>query len=197
MSSTATAIDPESRAIRNRHRAAVVWLTGLPGAGKSTIARGLEAELFRRRVQVCVLDGDELRGGLCRDLGFSRRDRSENVRRAAEVAAIATGAGMMAIASIVSPYRSDRIEARAIVRPAAFVEVFVDCPLAECERRDPKGLYARARAGSIAEFTGVSSPYEAPEAPDIRLLTDRTSVAESIARIVRRLEEFDLLAGQG
>ena len=170
-----------------RSASAIVWLTGLPGSGKSTIARALEASLRARRVGVCVLDGDELRRGLCRDLGFSPRDRSENLRRAGEVAAILAALDLVVVAAFVSPDRRDRLMTRALAGPFPFVEVFVDCPVSECARRDPKGLYRRARAGEIMEFTGVSSPYETPEAPDIHLLTDRCSVADSVETILRHL----------
>jgi bifunctional enzyme CysN/CysC len=160
---------------RQRHRGAVVWLTGYSGAGKSTLADAVERALFDRGVNVFVLDGDDVRQGLNAGLGFSPEDRAENIRRAAEVAKLFAEAGAVVITAFISPYASDRLRARAIVQGGAaavpFLEVHVDAPLEECERRDPKGLYAKARSGRIIEFTGVSAPYEPPEAPDLRLPT--------------------------
>jgi adenylyl-sulfate kinase len=153
------------------------------------------AVLFERGVQVHVLDGDDLRRGLCRDLGYSPRDRSENLRRAAEVTSILVDAGMVVIVSLISPYRSDREMARAHAGGAPFLETFIDCPLDECMRRDPKGLYQRARSGEIDEMTGLSAPYQPPERPDIHLRTDRLSVADSIAEIVGHLEKAAVLQG--
>ena len=190
-------VDGRSRRHRVGHGSAVVWLTGLPAAGKSTIAGALEATLFERGAVVYALDGDDLRRGLCRDLGFSPDDRAENVRRAGEVAAILADAGAIAIAAFISPYRRDREAARLTAAPAPFVEVFVDCPLDECERRDPRGLYRRARAGQILEFTGVSAPYEPPERPDLHLPTDRLSVAEAVDRIEAHLERMGVLTRSG
>jgi len=154
-------------------RGATLWLTGLPGSGKTTIAGALEARLVERGCHVYVLDGDNLRHGLNSDLGFDAAARAENVRRAAEAARLLADAGAIVIVSLISPYQADRARARAIHDDAglAFLEVFVDTPLDECERRDPKGLYARARRGEIRGFTGVDDPYEAPEAPETRLRT--------------------------
>ncbi len=163
-------------------RPSVIWFTGLSGSGKTTVA-GLAA----RRLEALgrpafVLDGDALRAGLCRDLGFGPADRAENIRRAAEVAAILLDAGIVVLACFISPLRVDRAGARARLGEA-FVEAFVDTPVAECRRRDPKGLYRRADAGLIAEFTGVSAPYEAPEAPELRLVTAEAG-AEALAEAV-------------
>jgi len=148
-----------------------VWFTGLPSSGKSTVAAAAEARLLARGRAAYVLDGDNLRHGLNGDLGFSAADRAENVRRTAELAALMADAGVVALASLVSPYRADRAAARAVHerRGLPFVEVWVSTPLEECERRDPKGLYARARAGEIPDFTGVGQPYEAPEAPELEI----------------------------
>jgi adenylyl-sulfate kinase len=186
-------VDRHARLKRNGHGSAVVWLTGLSGSGKSTVAKSIEAALFDLGVHVYVLDGDELRRGLCRDLQFSQADRSENLRRAAEVARILADAGLVVIASFISPYGRDRQAARGVVGEMPFIEVFVDCPLAECIRRDPKGLYARARAGEIPEFTGVSAPYEPPEHPEVHLRTERLSVGESVALVVGHLKERGVL----
>lgn len=189
-------VDRAARVRRHGHPGAVVWFTGLSAAGKSTIASRLEAELFRRGRQVYRLDGDNLRHGLCRDLGFSPENRAENVRRAGEVAALFADAGLIVAASFISPYRRERREARAAAGPSPFVEVFVDCPIEVCVRRDPKQLYERALAGKVADFTGVSAPYEAPERPEIHLRTDQMGVDESVARVVAYLDENGIL-GRG
>jgi len=183
-------IRPESRECFAGHKAAVLWMTGLSGAGKSTVAHRLERELLYTGHRVCVLDGDGLRNGLCRDLDFSRESRRENLRRAAEVARIMRDAGMLVLASFISPYREEREMAREIIG-AGFYEVYVEASLETCEARDPKGLYRRARAGAIPEFTGVSAPYEAPEDPDMRI---NTSVHELDA-CVRQLMEAMAAAG--
>ena len=168
----------------------VVWLTGLSGAGKTTIARGLESELRGAGYLVCVLDGDCLRRGLCADLGFSPEDRQENIRRVGEVARLFADAGMICLVALISPYRRDRARARAATPGDRFLEVFVNSPIDVCERRDPKGLYARARAGELKEFTGVSAPYEPPLAPEVELRTDLEDIAQCVTRLRRRLEEL-------
>lgn len=175
------------RAARNGHDGWIVWLTGLPASGKSTIAVELERELFARGRQVSILDGDNLRHGLCADLGFSEADRTENVRRAGEVAALIAGAGLIVIAAFISPYRAGRAAARAAAPGGRFLEVYVNAPIAVCEARDTKGLYAKARAGEVPDFTGISSPYEAPANPEIELRTDRQSVEECVAAIIAAL----------
>ncbi len=176
----------KERAIRNGHHGAVVWLTGFSGAGKSVIATGLERELFSRGMQAYVLDGDNLRYGLNANLGFSPQDRSENIRRAAESAKLFADAGFVVITSLISPYRVDRVRAREIMAEGQlrFIEVFVDCPLEVCEKRDPKNLYARARAGEIKEFTGISAPYEPPEKPELVIQTSKQSPEESVAAVM-------------
>ena len=163
---------------------ATVWLTGLSGAGKSTIGAALEAELIAAGRTAYLLDGDNLRHGLNADLGFSPEDRAENVRRTAHVARLFADAGVVAIVCLISPYRSDRALAREAHAGLPFLEVFVDTPLDVCEARDPKGLYARARAGEIRDFTGVDAPYEAPEAPE---LVVGGPLEESVAAIVAQL----------
>jgi bifunctional enzyme CysN/CysC len=182
-------VTAEKRARRNRHRGAVVWLTGLSGAGKSTIARALENELFRFSMHTYVLDGDNLRHGLNANLGFAPEDRVENIRRVSEVAKLMADAGMVVITSFISPYRADRARARAIAMQASaeFVEVFVDAPLAICEQRDPKGLYQKARAGQLKGFTGIDAPYEAPEDAEIVVRTDEQSPAQSVDQILLEL----------
>ncbi len=171
------------------HKACTIWMTGLPASGKSTLAVALEKELWGRGVHAYVLDGDNIRHGLNKDLGFSPEDRNENIRRIGEVAKLFTTAGVINVTAFISPYRADRDQARRIMSDGEFVEVFVDCALDECERRDPKGHYKKARAGEIPEFTGVSAPYEPPLHPEIVVHTDRESEAQSVATILSYLEE--------
>ena len=165
----------------------VLWFTGLSGSGKSTLANATEAALHAAGRATFLLDGDNVRLGLNRDLGFSAQDRTENIRRIAEVAKLMADAGLVVLTAFVSPYAADRVAARAVVGEDRFVEIFVDTPLEECERRDPKGLYAKARAGQISDFTGISAPFEAPEAPNIHLLTAQRSVAECVYQILGSL----------
>lgn len=176
-------VSREERGHFMRQNARVLWLTGLSGAGKSTVANAIDRCLTDMGYHCFLLDGDNVRQGLNRDLGFGDADRSENLRRVAEVAKLMADAGLIVIVSFISPFRSDRDFARHLMRPGEFVEVFVDTSLAVCEERDPKGLYRRARAGEIAEFTGISSPYEAPVYPDIRLDTTRNT-PDALAREV-------------
>ena len=182
-------ITAQARAVRSGHRGAVVWFTGLSGAGKSTIAQALERELFARGMHTYVLDGDNIRHGLNSNLGFSPEDRFENIRRVSEVAKLMADSGTVVISAFISPYRIDRLRAReiALEGKAEFIEVFVDAPLEVCEARDPKNLYKKARAGEIREFTGIDAPYEAPEDPEIVVRTDRQSVDESVATILEEL----------
>jgi adenylylsulfate kinase len=176
-----------------RQRGCAVWLTGLSGSGKSTIARALEKRLHDQGCLTYVLDGDNVRNGLNSDLGFSAGDRQENIRRIGEVAALFVDAGLIVIVSFISPFRIDRERVRQRVSRDRFVEVFVDAPLAVCERRDPKGLYGRARAGEIPEFTGISSPYEKPESADLVLRTAEASVEECLDKICRELARRGIL----
>ncbi|HXJ72142.1 MAG TPA: adenylyl-sulfate kinase, partial [Candidatus Dormibacteraeota bacterium] len=180
------------RELRNGHRGCVVWLTGLSGAGKSSIASELERELFNLGQHVYVLDGDNMRHGLCSDLAFSPKDRTENIRRVGEVAKLFADAGVVCITAFISPYRADREMVRNIMPEGQFIEVYVNAPLDVCEQRDPKGLYAKARANVIKNFTGISAPYEPPLAPAVELPTNQLSVAESVARILEFLETRDL-----
>ncbi len=178
----------EDRELRNRHKGAVLWFTGLSGAGKSTLAIALEEALFERGFQTYVLDGDNVRAGLNSDLGFSHEDRTENIRRVGEVAALFARAGVICISAFISPYREDR----AIARRAAgdkFFEVYIDADLATCEQRDPKGLYKKARAGEIEDFTGVSAPYEAPEKADIVVDTSEQTVKSSVDALIEFVME--------
>ena len=162
-------LDKQRRAAAMGQKPAVIWFTGLSGAGKSTIANLVEKSLFARGRHTYLLDGDNLRHGLNRDLGFTEADRVENIRRVAEAARLFVDAGLIVLASFISPYRSDRRMARSLFEDGEFIEVFVDTPLEIAEQRDPKGLYKRARAGLIKDFTGIDSPYEAPERAEIRL----------------------------
>ena len=182
-------ITARERAVRSGHRGAVVWFTGLSGAGKSTIAQALERELFNRAMHTCVLDGDNVRHGLNSNLGFSPEDRVENIRRVSEVAKLMADAGAVVITAFISPYRMERRRAREIALEgnAEFIEVFIDAPLEVCETRDPKNLYKKARAGEIRDFTGIDAPYEAPEDAEIVVRTDRQSVDESVATILEQL----------
>ena len=166
----------------------VLWLTGLPAAGKSTVADRLERKLQTLGKHTYLLDGDNVRHGLSRDLGFTERDRAENIRRIAEVARLMVDAGLIVIVSFISPFRSERRMARDLMEADEFFEIFVDAPLAVCEARDPKGLYARARKGEIANFTGIDSPYEAPESPELRLDTTALSADAAADEIVALLE---------
>lgn len=169
---------------RNGHRAATLWFTGLSGAGKSTLAHALESALFELGCNTFVFDGDNIRHGLCRDLGFSEADRTENIRRIGEVAKLANEAGVIAITAFISPFRRDRDLVRSSMADGDFIEVYVKCSLEECERRDVKGLYRRARAGEISDFTGISSPYEAPENPEIVIDTTSQDLADAVAQLL-------------
>jgi len=182
------AVTRADREKMNGHRGCTVWLTGLSGSGKSTIAVALEKALWGRGVRAFILDGDNVRHGLNKNLGFSPADRTENIRRIGEVAKLLTDGGMVAVTAFISPYRADRDQVRAILQPGDFIEVLVDCPLEVCEQRDVKGLYQKARAGQIPEFTGISAPYEPPLRPELTIRTHTQSVDESVRQIVAHLE---------
>ena len=184
-------VTSEQRRLRNGHSGRVVWLTGLSGSGKSTLSVELERELFNLGRQTYVLDGDNVRHGLCSDLGFSPDDRRENIRRIGEVARLFAEAGVICITAFISPYRSDRELVRKLVPQGQFVEVHVSAPIEICEQRDTKGLYAKARAGEIKDFTGVSAPYEPPISPELELRTDKLSVSESVAQVLDYLQVRD------
>ena len=177
----------KERAALLGHGAGTVWFTGLSGSGKSTIAMAVERELFQRRVLSYSFDGDNIRHGLNVNLGFSPEHRKENIRRIGEVAKLFNDSGVIVLTAFISPYREDRDAVRAILPEGRFVEVFVDCPVEECERRDVKGLYQKARAGKIPEFTGISAPYEAPVNPEIVLRTAELAVEECVDRVLREL----------
>ncbi|MFM2418228.1 MAG: adenylylsulfate kinase [Pseudomonadota bacterium] len=171
----------------NGHRGVTLWFTGLSGSGKSTVAHRVERMLMDRGHHLYTLDGDNVRHGLCADLAFGPDDRKENIRRIGEVCKLFTDAALITLAAFVSPYRSDRDRVRGILHQGDFIEVYVSADVAVCEARDPKGLYKKARAGQIPEFTGISAPYEAPDSPELTLHTDLESVDESAARVIAYL----------
>lgn len=185
------------RETRNRHRSVLVWFTGLPSSGKSTLAHGVEEKLFAGNYAAYVLDGDNVRHGLCRDLGFAEQDRAENIRRIGEVANLFLDAGIILLAAFVSPYEADRQAVRTLVGAERFIEVFCRCPVEVCEARDEKGNYAKARAGAIARFTGISAPYEAPLEADLALDTDRTDIRTSVSTVLSLLRERCTLSANG
>ena len=188
------AVDRTARAALKGQRPVVVWFTGLSGSGKSTIANLVERKLHAAGRHTAMLDGDNVRHGLNRDLGFTEADRVENIRRVAEVAALMAEAGLIVLVSFISPYRAERQMARELLPAGEFIEVFVDTPIEECRRRDPKGLYAKVDAGLIKNFTGVDAPYEAPERPDIWLRTIQTDEAALAGEVVAALEAVVALA---
>ena len=187
------AVNRDDREKLNGHKGATVWLTGLSGSGKSTIAVDLEKALGARGVRTYILDGDNIRHGLNKNLGFSPEDRTENIRRIGEVSKLFTDAGVVAITAFISPYRADRDQVRALMKPGDFVEIHVDCPVEVCEQRDVKGLYKKARAGEIKEFTGISAPYEAPSKAELTLKSGDLSLEQSVATIVGYLESNGII----
>ena len=186
-------VGKEHRCKMNSHRSVLIWFTGLSGSGKSTISHELEYRLFQHKIRTYVLDGDNVRKGLCSDLGFSADDRRENLRRVGEVARLFLDAGTLTIASFASPYSADRLMVRQMFAPGDFIEVFLKCDLRVCEERDPKGLYKKARSGEIKNFTGISDPYEPPERAEIILETDKLSIEESLDKIVEYLRGKGLI----
>jgi adenylylsulfate kinase len=168
----------------NGHKSFILWLTGFSGSGKSTLAKALDKALYQRGIHCYVLDGDNIRTGLNKGLGFSRIDREENIRRIGEVAKLFIDAGMVVITALVSPFATDRKKVRQLVAPDEFIEVFVDCPLKICEARDVKGFYKKARQGRMAQFTGIGDPYEAPLNPEIVVHTDRETIIKSVQNIL-------------
>ncbi len=172
-------------------KAAVIWMTGLSGSGKSTLANALEQKLVEKGRHTMLLDGDNVRFGLNKDLGFSKEDRVENIRRIAETAKLMNDAGLIVLTSFISPYREDRLAARNIIGDT-FIEVYVSTPLEECERRDVKGLYQAARKGRIAEFTGVTSEYEPPQHPEVTVDTSKAQIADSVNILLTELEKYGI-----
>jgi adenylylsulfate kinase len=186
-------VSREDRARLNRHESGLVWLTGLSASGKSTIAHAVEKKLFDRGVRTYVLDGDNVRHGISCNLGFGREDRKENLRRIVELSKLFMDAGILVLAAFISPYRDDRKFIRKSFEGDCFIEVYVKCPIEECEKRDPKGQYAKARAGLIKSYTGISSPYEEPEEPEIILDTMSMELEECVNVIIDGLAERGVL----
>jgi adenylylsulfate kinase len=180
-------VDRAARTEQRGHRSAILWFTGLSGSGKSTLANAVNQALFERGLACYVLDGDNIRHGLCKDLGFSDADREENIRRIGEVSKLFLDAGVVVLTAFVSPFKADRDRARALVEAGDFVEIHCAADLSICEERDTKGLYAKARAGEIKEFTGISSPYEAPEAPELKVDTGSQTLEQSVEQVLAYL----------
>lgn len=188
-----SSITKEDRRKQNNHSSFVLWFTGLSGSGKSTIANALSKELYERSIRNYVLDGDNIRNGLNRDLSFSDNDRTENIRRISEVSKLFVDNGTVVLTAFISPFLQDRQKAKEIVSEEEFLEIFVSCPIEECEKRDPKGLYSKARKGEIPDFTGIDSPYEEPVSPDVTIHTDEQSVMESVEIIINHLKNRKLI----
>ncbi len=186
-------VDRAARAEQRGHRSAILWFTGLSGSGKSTLANAVNQALFQRGLACYVLDGDNIRHGLCKDLGFSDADREENIRRIGEVSKLFLDAGVVVLTAFVSPFKADRDRARGLVTVGDFVEIHCAADLSVCEERDTKGLYAKARAGEIKEFTGISSPYEAPENPELRVDTGSQSLAACVEVVINHLREAGVI----
>jgi adenylylsulfate kinase len=189
-------VDRTARAEQRGHRSAILWFTGLSGAGKSTLANAVNQALFERGLATYVLDGDNIRHGLCKDLGFSDADREENIRRIGEVAKLFLDAGVVVLTAFVSPFRADRDRARQLVSAGDFIEIHCAADLETCEQRDTKGLYAKARAGEIKEFTGISSPYEAPEQPELRVDTGSSELEACVNQVVHHLIQQGIIPAQ-
>jgi adenylylsulfate kinase len=183
------AVSKIERRQKNKHHSFVLWFTGLSGSGKSTVANAVATELYKRNTSNYVLDGDNIRHGLNNDLGFSEEDRKENIRRIGEVAKLFVDSGAIVLTAFISPFREDRNTVRHLLEKEEFVEVYVDCSLKECENRDPKGLYKKARSGEIKEFTGIDSPYEQPVNPEITINTETSNLQECVTSILKHLEK--------
>ena len=186
-------VDRNARETLNGHKSAILWFTGLSGAGKSTLANAVEERLNQLSCRTYVLDGDNIRHGLCKDLGFSDEDRTENIRRIGEVSKLFVDAGALALTAFISPFRADRDIVRGLVEEGDFIEIFVKCDLEICEERDVKGLYKKARAGEIPAFTGISSPYEEPLNPEITVDTGAQSLEESVNQVIEALQARGLI----
>lgn len=186
-------VTKEERQNRNGHKSAVIWFTGLSGSGKSTVSVALEKALFNEGKQTYRLDGDNVRHGLNKNLGFSPEDRTENIRRIGEVAKLMVDAGSITVTAFISPYKQDRDNVRAILKDDEFIEVYTKCSVEECENRDPKGLYKKARSGEIPEFTGISAPYEAPDHPEIILDIEHESIDQSVDRVIQYLKQHQYI----
>ncbi len=183
----------ERRERLNNHRSVILWFTGLSSSGKSTLAHAVEEQLHQKGCKTFVFDGDNVRHGLCRDLGFSDADRKENIRRIGEMSKLIIEAGVIALTAFISPFKKDRDQIRQLVSQDDFIEIYCDCPLKVCEQRDPKGLYRRARAGEIKVFTGISSPYEAPQNPELVVDTEKPLI-ECIDLVMKYLNERGIVS---
>lgn len=186
-------ITKNERQQQNQHKSCVIWFTGLSGSGKSSLANALDKELFSLNVQSYVLDGDNIRHGLNAGLGFSKEDRKENIRRIGEVSKLFVDSGQIVSTAFISPFRKDRDQVRALFPDGEFIEVYVKCPITICENRDPKGLYKKARNGEISEFTGISSPYEEPNHPELIIETDKLTISQSVGTIINYLKDREIL----
>ncbi|MGM7682301.1 adenylyl-sulfate kinase [Cytobacillus sp. Hm23] len=188
-----TTITRKDRNSLNNHKSCVLWFTGLSGSGKSTLANAVEVKLHESQVRTYVLDGDNIRHGLNKDLGFSEKDRKENIRRIGEVSKLFTDSGQIVLTAFISPFREDRNSVRELFSNHEFIEVYVKCPLEVCETRDPKGLYDKARKGEIPEFTGISSPYEPPEQPELIIESNKLSIEQSVEQVINYLKEKSIV----
>jgi len=186
-------VSREDRENLHGHKGAVIWLTGLSASGKSTIAHHLEKMLYEKDCSTYVFDGDNVRHGLCGDLSFSAEDRSENIRRIGEMVKLFIDAGIIAITAFISPYRADRERIRDLVGKERFFEIYVECPIEECARRDPKGIYEKARQGLIKNFTGISAPYESPERPDLIIESHKEDSIEAAKRVITLIEQRKII----
>jgi adenylylsulfate kinase len=187
------AITKKKRREQNGHQSFILWFTGLSGSGKSTVANAVAKALFDRQIRNYVLDGDNIRFGLNKNLGFSEEDRKENIRRIGEVAKLFVDSGQVVLTAFISPFQEDRNQVRHIVEENEFIEVYVKCPLDECERRDPKGLYKKARSGEIKQFTGIDSPYEEPAHPELIVETEKDSIKVCVEKVLAYLKENNLI----
>ena len=188
-----TSVYRRDRENMNKHKSVIIWFTGLSGSGKSSLAYSLEEALHKNKIRTYVLDGDNIRKGLCKDLGFSNEDRAENIRRIGEVSKLMMGAGVVVLTAFISPFIKDRRIVRELVAEGEFIEVYCDAPLEVCESRDVKGLYKKARTSEIPEFTGISSPYETPETPELCLQTHLLSIDECLEKLIHYLKEHDIV----
>jgi adenylylsulfate kinase len=183
----------QRREQKNAHKSAVLWFTGLSGSGKSTLAHAVEEQLHQNGLNTFVLDGDNMRHGLCNDLGFSNTDRKENIRRISETAKLLLEAGVITLTAFISPFKAERATARNLMPHGDFIEIHCFCPLTVCEQRDVKGLYKKARLGEIKDFTGISSPYEEPDNPDLKLDTSQLTLEESVQKVISLLRARNIL----
>ncbi|HEY4551126.1 MAG TPA: adenylyl-sulfate kinase [Bacillus sp. (in: firmicutes)] len=184
----------KNRREQNGHNSFVVWFTGLSGSGKSTLANAVAARLFNDKVRNYVLDGDNIRHGLNKDLGFSEEDRTENIRRIGEVAKLFVDSGQVVLTAFISPFQADRKIVRDLLEEKEFIEVYVKCPIDTCEQRDPKGLYVKARQGLIKDFTGINSPYEEPVNPELVIDTHSFSIEENVEQVIQYLKQIEVIS---